>query len=162
MKKETKDEKRKKQLAELFGIEEHLPEVPVQETPKEVKTKNDISREAEAVLFYIYDSRKFIQKECGFCGYTFVVNRGNVAYCSDNCRRRNLARIGITWNPDKDSSERWDFREPLVVPPQVLEHLEPYLQKENEDQAVNSQIQETVEESPAQTVDDLLASLRIE
>jgi hypothetical protein len=31
--------------------------------------------------------------------------------------------MGITWNPVKRAEERWDFKEPLVIPPQILAPL---------------------------------------
>ena len=118
----------RKKLAELMGIEfkeeEHLAAV----TETAARKKENTSREAEAVLFYVSDRRKFLQKECRNCGGVFAVNRQNVNYCSDGCRKRALAKIGIVWDFSKNPEERWDFKEPLVVPPQVLARLEDHLQ----------------------------------
>lgn len=149
------DEIKKKRLAELLGME--LPVEAPKLSKEQIKSAQDISREAEAVLFYIFDSRKFIQRECTNCGYTFAVNRGNVGYCSDTCREHALAKIGISWDHNKDQDERWDFREPLEVPPQVLKHLEPYVQPETPEN--QEEILTPTEGQPAEELDEIAALL---
>lgn len=128
-----KEDKRRERLAALFGLEEHLPTEP---TPDVVIEKQTTSREAEAVAAYIAHPQKFTRKKCKECNEDFASDRGNVAYCSDNCRKNFLASIGIVWDPKKPPSQRWDFvvvtndkgdtasvgstREPLTVPPPAL------------------------------------------
>lgn len=160
MSEEIKRARQQAKLAAMFGIEEALPEPVTPPTNQQLKAAQDVSREAEAVLFYLYDSRKFVQKECLHCGFVFAVNRGNVGYCSDDCRIRELDRRGITWDSNKDDSERWEFREPLTVHPQVLEHLGNYLQLEDpSDAAVQQMIEFEIQNN---SVDELLAELGID
>jgi len=130
-----KEERNRNKLAELFGLQEHLP---TEATPTQQIQTNNKSREAEAVLAYVDEPKKFKQRPCKNCESVFAADRGNVAYCSDDCRKHALAQIGIIWDPDKDPRERWDFkmvvndsgdsqlvnanvsREPLTVPPPAL------------------------------------------
>lgn len=128
------DETKKKlrnlnKLAELLGMEvapEEIIAVASAQTPEQAAI--EVSREAEAVILFGQDRRKFLQKECNNCGGTFAVNRANVSCCSDRCRAKNLEKIGISWDWSKNSELRWDFREPLVVSPSVLEKLLPHLE----------------------------------
>lgn len=133
MKEEKKRARAADKLAELFGLQEHLPT----ELPSPTIISNNKSREAEAVLAYMDSHKRFAQRPCKWCESTFASDRGNVAYCSDLCRQKALAELGILWNPNKDPRERWDFkmvisdgvevltnenvsREPLTVPPPAL------------------------------------------
>lgn len=133
-----KEDTKRAKLAALFGLEEHLPTTP---TPDQAIEKATASREAEATLAYVSNQPRFKYKNCKECGEQFAVDRGNVAYCKDECRKVALERIGIIWDPKKDPRERWDFkvvisnegdkiqtvlaeghksREPLTVPPPAL------------------------------------------
>lgn len=117
MRADKKAERNRNRLAELFGLQEHLPTEP---TPPPGELQLTASREAEAVIEYIKRPQTFKQVECGQCGGTFATDRGNVKYCSDRCRAKWLENIGIIWNPSKPQEERWDYREPLIVPPPAL------------------------------------------
>lgn len=109
-----KNETKKARLAEMLGIS--LPD-PV-EGPK-------VSREAEAVLAYVEKPSDFRTKNCKICLERFSHSYGAVAYCSDRCRAKALAEIGISWNPDKKPEERWEFQEPpLVVPKEAQKVLD--------------------------------------
>lgn len=110
-----KDEKRKERLAALLGLE--LPPEPTQE---EIDEKNQISREAEAVIAYVENPKGFREQECNNCGRLFAVNLGHVAFCSDHCRKVTLESKGIYWNPNKRPEERWGTV-PLVVPPEAMD-----------------------------------------
>ena len=128
-----KDDKKRERLAALFGLEEHLPTEPTPDVKIEQQTA---SREAEAVAAYIAQPQKFTRKKCKECDSEFATDRGNVAFCKDGCRKDWLARIGITWDPKKPPSQRWDFtvvtsdngdatsvghtREPLTVGSEAL------------------------------------------
>lgn len=114
-----KAETKKAKLAELLGIE-----IPTEGKRTEQQTA---SREAEAVLAYYEDSSTFAEKMCKYCEQVFAVNRGCVAYCSDKCRTKALADIGIDWDSAKPVEERWALyqgskqtAEPLTVPPSAL------------------------------------------
>lgn len=132
MRQDKKEERNRQKLAELFGLQEHVPAEPTQSYT--IRQQNT-SREAEAVLAYVDEPKKFTQRPCKWCESVFAADRGSVAYCSDDCRKHALAELGIVWDPNKDPRERWDFkliiseskvvlsetsREPLTVPPPGL------------------------------------------
>lgn len=128
-----KEDKKRERLAALFGLEEHLPTEPTPDVKIEQQTA---SREAEAVAAYVAQPQKFTRKICKECEAEFATDRGNVAFCKDECRKNWLARIGIVWDPKKPPGQRWDFtvvtndkgdtaavgstREPLTVGSQAL------------------------------------------
>lgn len=125
-----KDDARKRKLAALFGMD-----VPKPPTKQQIIDKDSISREAEAALAYADDPKRMIQRECKQCGLVFAVNRSCIAYCSDVCRQHALSAMGIDWNPKSRTPEdRWSAqtggREPLTVPPKVLELLKATIQQE--------------------------------
>lgn len=104
-----KEDKKRERLAALFGLQEHLPTEP---TPDQRIEQQTASRDAEAVAAYITQPQRFTRKKCKLesCGKEFATDRGNVAYCSDDCRKEWLAAIGIVWDPKKPPAERWDFK----------------------------------------------------
>ena len=102
-------------LAKLLGLE----------APKgqEHKTTEDVSRAAEAAIIYAETPKSFIRKNCKTCGRTFAHTRGAIAYCSNTCRAKSLAEIGIVWDWNKPPATRWDLYEggePLIVPPEAV------------------------------------------
>lgn len=117
MKTEKKEQRARDKLAELFGLQEHVPTEP---EPSQTEKDLTNSRQAEAVIEYITRPQLFKQVECKQCGGVFATNRGNVSYCSDTCRKHKLAELGIVWDPTKPQELRWDYREPLIVPPPAL------------------------------------------
>lgn len=120
-------DKKRERMAALFGID-----IP---TPEQLKRKDDRSREAEAVLaYYAVKPGTFIERTCKHCSKMFAVNRGSVAYCSDECRTSALAAIGIVWDPTKSIEERWSpGAEPLTVTPRVLEVMKHLATSHNPD-----------------------------
>jgi hypothetical protein len=80
------------------------------------------SHEAEAFLEFTRNPKAFLVKLCKReeCQQPFSANSKNVGYCSDNCRARQLKKIGIDWNPAKSQEERWGGQIPLTVSPQLL------------------------------------------
>jgi len=117
----------KSKLAELFGLE--APETPTGPTAQRIKDDN--SREAEAVLNYIEKPKTYLNVTCRHCDKPFMVNRSNVALCSDYCRAKELAAVGITWRWDRSPEERWYYvydgdkrnTEPLVIGPEATEMI---------------------------------------
>lgn len=112
------DQKKAERLAALLGME-----APTLD-PGKIYDRETDSREAEAVLAYVKDPQRFVKKLCKLCDGTFMVDRANVSYCSDRCRAKALDNIGIGWDRTKNPAERWDFQEPLTIPPQIVEPLE--------------------------------------
>jgi hypothetical protein len=81
--------------------------------------------EAEAVLLALEKPARFEYKICKReeCKEPFGTNYRAVAYCSDNCRAKELAKIGIHWNPSKPPELRWGGEPPLIIPPSVVKLL---------------------------------------
>lgn len=111
-----KEEKYRERLAALLGIQ-----VPPEPTPEEIRENESKSREAEAVIAFVENPNGFKERDCNNCGKQFAVNRANVAYCSDHCRKVALESKGLRWNPEKTPEERWGVNEPLTVSPQAYE-----------------------------------------
>lgn len=119
-----REHKKREKLAALLGLD-----VPTKASgpPRQV-AKESRSREAEAVIQFVETPRAFAIVKCKNCGDEFLVNRGNVSMCSDTCRARALAKIGIEWDWSKNPAERWyatsvlsqTTNEPLIVPPQAF------------------------------------------
>lgn len=94
--------------------------------------KDNISREAESLIQFVSAPQSFARITCRSCGQDFLVNRANVALCSDKCRANELAELGIEWDWSKSPEQRWyvnsqhgrSTNEPLVVMPTALRALE--------------------------------------
>lgn len=108
----SKEEKDREKLAALLGVDPPKKSIRLE--------TESTSREAEAVLAYAQDYKQFSRKICKECKRPFVHSRGAVACCSDECRAKGLAKIGIEWHWLKPQSDRWGRTEPLVVPPEAL------------------------------------------
>lgn len=109
-----REEKKREKLAALLGID--LKQV----APPTGESKEDISRDADAVFYFIHKPQAFTQKECRQCGLVFATNQRTVGLCSDRCRIKWLHSIGIQWDHTKPQTERWGHTLPLVVLPEVL------------------------------------------
>lgn len=127
MRAEKKQERARNKLAELFGLE-----APAKPTgPSAQRVKQDKSREAEAVVEFMGAPANFLARKCRRCQKPFMVNRGNVALCSDFCREKELADVGITWRWDRTPEQRWYYvydgdkrsNEPLVIGPEATEMI---------------------------------------
>lgn len=119
-----REHKKREKLAALLGLD-----APTKASgPPRKVTQENRSREAEAVIQFVETPRAFAVVKCKNCKQEFLVNRANVALCSDSCRAKDLAKIGIEWDWSKNPSERWYVasvlskitNEPLIVPPQAL------------------------------------------
>lgn len=110
-----KEETKRAKLAAMFGLE--IPTEPSPDVKQEIQTT---SRDAEAVMAYVHRPQEFKRVACKWCESVFAVDRANVAYCRDECRKKALAEIGIIWDPRKPQEERWDYREPLTVRSEAL------------------------------------------
>jgi hypothetical protein len=117
----------KNKLAELLDIA--VPGTAPTDGPSGDTIKKDISREAESVLVFLEHPKSFMAVKCNWCSKDFLVDRGNVGYCSDSCRSSKLKSQGISWDWSKESSERWiDFKtgesvEPWIVTTDFVELL---------------------------------------
>lgn len=121
------DTKRNK-LAALLGLD-----VPTARTDhRPAVLRDNASREAEAVINFVKAPQTYARVTCRSCGQEFLVNRANVALCSDRCRANELAEMGIDWDWNRSPESRWYVssqngrltNEPLVVPPLALKALE--------------------------------------
>lgn len=118
----TDQQKLERELAKLEKLTGYKPKSPVVVMVDEHKEK---SRQAEAVYEFVKKPDKhWIQRQCGNCRKSFLVNYPSVNMCSDQCRRESLEAIGIRWDPNKRAEERWAPADvPLVVPPAALQLL---------------------------------------
>lgn len=174
MKEDKKEQRRREQLAALFGMEE-----PAKLTgPTKKHRSQDASREAEAVINYHRHPNQWLEYGIQICDnpkckQRFMTNRGNVGSCSDACRAAICEEIGLTWDWSKPPESRWSVksceisadgkkmvetsgnltREPLVITGaalQVVEQLDSLKQHRVEDEAIVSEVNVNVE-----VVDDL-------
>lgn len=81
--------------------------------------------EAEGLLLFLEQPSRFMVKVCKRteCQEPFGTNYRSVAYCSDNCRAKDLMKIGIRWDPTKSPEDRWRGEPPLILPPVVVKML---------------------------------------
>lgn len=123
-----KDETKRAKLVALLGLE-----APTNLTgPKPQTLKDTRSREAEAVIAFVTEPQRFARVTCRTCGRDFAVNRANVSQCSDQCRAKELDKLGIQWDWSKDPSTRWyvvsqhgkSTNEPLVIPSEAIQAFE--------------------------------------
>jgi hypothetical protein len=106
-------------------LPEKVQKMNFKEAAREAQNKNieNPSLEAEAVLQFLQKPAKFILKLCKrtACGEPFGTNYHAVAYCSDNCRAKDLqSQNGIIWNPHKRPEDRWGGEPPLMIPPAAI------------------------------------------
>lgn len=99
--------------------EEFHHEASAADTNRQIKTL-----QAEGVLLFLQSAGKAImRKECKECGSIFGTHYRNIAYCSDPCRATSLRRVGIKWDPTKDSYSNLGAERPIVVSPQTYQCL---------------------------------------
>lgn len=87
-----------------------------------LESSEDLIRQANAVAnFYYSTDEEWYFKNCTYCGEEFFFSWSSkgVGYCSVNCAKKALEKIGISWNPDKSPTERWGKIIPAVVPPEA-------------------------------------------
>lgn len=124
-------------------------EIPV-EVPARLETRQDIEREATAVLNVIQQPQAFRQVMCPQCQRFFLVNYSHTNHCSSKCNAAALAQIGIRWNPDRKPEERWSGVPPLFVGPDALEALKKLLFQSPTKIPQEVQIQEPLQEAEIQ------------
>jgi hypothetical protein len=83
------------------------------------------SMDAEAVLLFLRKPAAFTFKVCKRteCGEAFGTDYHAVAYCSDRCRVKSLAAVGLQWDPTKSPEQRWGGEPPLLLPPEAVSVL---------------------------------------
>ncbi len=129
-----KVDKDKEALAALLGID----------APPTTEAAIQNARAKEATIFYIHKPSLFTDARCVGCKQRFMVDRANVRFCGEPCRRQELANLGIEWSVDfaKENapkgvsdreyvSRRWWGNEPLIVPPEVLEEADAVIASRN-------------------------------
>lgn len=82
--------------------------------------------QAEGVLLHLVKPTRFVSKKCKRegCGEVFGTSYLAVAYCSDNCRAKDLeAQTGIRWNPHTDHYQNLGAERPLVIGPAAYKAL---------------------------------------
>jgi hypothetical protein len=109
-----------------------------------------VTLEAESTIYYVSVRGKgFTDKICKQCDEPFTTTYRAVNYCSELCRYKSLAEIGIAWNVNgKTDLERWGGRIPKVLGPQAFKAAL---------EAVERQIaQEEAEDAAAPSVDPMI------
>lgn len=99
----------------------------------------DLALEAEATLLYYETKGKgFTRSTCPQCGKTFAFLYSIPTIkpkCSNECRSKALAAIGIRWDYLKKPHERWNNLQrgaiPLIVPAHAFDILEDKLREES-------------------------------
>lgn len=78
--------------------------------------------EAESVLYYISVRGKgFTSRECVECGLPFSSTYLAVSYCSNLCRFKSLAKVGIAWNVyGRTDLDRWGGKIPKTLGPEAF------------------------------------------
>ena len=121
MKESTKKRRHDERLAQLLGLS--LEEVQASRAKEE---RDDKVREATAVQLFLERPEAFIQKICKVCGQHFLTTYQYVSDCSTSCMTKSLERIGITWNPMHNPTERWaraKIPTGYSIPPKALQTL---------------------------------------
>jgi len=107
---------------ELLKMLESLAEQPL-EAKKQTEKQAQVTREAEAVLLHLYHVKTLKQVTCQNCDEPFATNYAYMRHCSDECLRRTLDKMGLTWDPEKTPEERWQGQPPSVVTFKTLQVL---------------------------------------
>lgn len=133
----------------LDRMKEAFPNLDTEHPPPVLKKErhpDSFVIEAESVLLYFnLKGAGFTKQICPQCeeefAYKYTVRQGKLC-CSDECRKAELAKIGIDWEPLKPPEERWGFRSfgelPAIVSPKVLSHLDKILESEESHRLSNA------------------------
>lgn len=128
--KKTELEKALALAEELFGTKIEVP----------TESKEDLVRQATAVAnFYYSTDEEWYWKNCSYCGEEFFfswTSRG-VGYCTIDCAKKALEKIGIKWNPNKSPTERWGRCIPAIVPPEAAKIIKEIRPKPEPDEIDN-------------------------
>ena len=91
-------------------------------TEKGVAAREQANREAICVLrglTWPYD--EYVSVKCWECGQFFLTNYKANVYCSQQCFKDGLAKLGIKWRPNRTLSEQWGtYEPPLHIPPGAI------------------------------------------
>jgi hypothetical protein len=112
-------------LAASMGVDFKVDDNAV-EAELDHRRKVPAYHEAEALLQALEKPATHTIKMCKRCGEPFGTNYRGVAYCSDTCRAKALAQIGIRWDWKKSPEERWGGEPPSVLSPQLVKLLQTF------------------------------------
>lgn len=121
--------------------------------------------QAEGVLLHLIKPTRFISKTCKRkeCGEVFGTSYRAVAYCSDNCRAKDLeAQTGIRWNHHTDRYQNLGAERPLVIGPaayKALVEFAEYILGQNQIQIEESILPEQSPQTPPQSLEEQFATL---
>lgn len=122
----------------------------------------------EGMLLHLAEPTRFISKTCKRkeCGQVFGTNYKSVAYCSDNCRAKDLeSQTGVRWNPHTDRYQNLRAERPLVILPKdyaVLVEFAKHIldgKVQQTDHQIPQPTQEQVLPTPDETVVESLPEL---
>lgn len=120
MKPATKRKKQEAALAAFLIANGHSPEEVAAARLASGDTAEKRSQEAESVLSFIRKPGNYTVKNCRRCEATFGTSYSAVGYCSDGCRRRDLADIGIKWDTSQPPEKRWGGEAPQIISTHAL------------------------------------------
>lgn len=116
--------------ARILAKLEELTGVKIEPPPVAVETEEDRMREAQSVInFFTVNDGKWALKICATCELSFVYRYhiNGIKYCSVPCAREALQKLGLDWDPTRETSQRWGRYVPAVVPPAVLYKIQQLL-----------------------------------
>jgi hypothetical protein len=69
-------------------------------------------------------------KDCKECDgrFAYSYHYDGVKFCSLDCLKSNLAKMGITYHPNRPPEQRWGFTRPGIVPSSALAAIESALE----------------------------------
>lgn len=142
--KQTPEEKLLEFLKITASTPEDFAEIERLKNLKNIEqTKDEKALEAEAVLLYFHTKGKdFVKQICPVCirpfAYKYNIPTMQLR-CSNECRRSDLAKIGIIWTPNKSPEERWGMTGgthgiiPLIISADAYSVVESKLQESLDD-----------------------------
>lgn len=120
MKKETAEQR----LNALLGITEKIEEVKQKVAVQKGNLRGiddsqiEHYRAIQGLIYYLIAPELYTHKKCKECNEDFLVSRLHVAFCSYDCMRKSLRKLGLRW-------EKGDYPETLALDPQVYDGNEP-------------------------------------
>ena len=115
--------KKEQELLAAAGVtlkDEDFVEKPTIEN--EESTKEMANWQAQSLLINLrWPYPEMVAIECWGCKRKFLTNYKANVYCSMQCFKDELEKIGIAWRPEKSFAQRWgNLEPPLMIPPEAI------------------------------------------
>jgi hypothetical protein len=126
VKREIKTAREVAKLAKLLNL--NVSDTEIKESARDIRAKTPPKYLlTEHCIRYLERPEAYLKKQCKGpnCNEWFVTSYHAVAYCSDLCRKRRLAELGVDYNPSaKSLEERWGGEPPMVLPTALTDILD--------------------------------------